>query len=167
MFQAAAQSQQRSRRHLAQEASNRSEQVALEAGFRESMRVAAFAAKLEQWFACHRQQQAVAFEQATSGSCASHYDGHLCWPATVASKQAARLPCPRQLNSLTPAASELETRLPGQQHEPANEPSHSTIKTVINALQQAQGAQKVPKSIKATNGPPEVAASERLAVKGE
>lgn len=86
---------------------------------RESIKVAALASRLEQWFTCRRLQLlepqvahhiiassnsnnsdelsaagSDAGQPLSSGFCRSHFDGHLCWPTTQVG-QRARLACPQ------------------------------------------------------------------------
>lgn len=117
----------------------------------DSVRVAAFASKLEQWFSCHRLvtnellatlaatrstplnsgSSGASPEAASSHRCQANFDGHLCWPAAKAG-QLIKLPCPR-LNWLANVEQALTSQQRESQHSRAQE-QHS-LKSVINLIQ--------------------------------
>lgn len=115
----------------------------------DSIRIAALASKLEQWYTCHRLAtnellaaqlsattrtaptlEATAAILATD-SCQAHFDGHLCWPAAKQG-QLIKLPCPR-LNWL----SNVEQALVMQQREQVQPRAQEqqSVKSVINLIQ--------------------------------
>lgn len=96
-----------------------------EASEEDKMRVASMVSKLEQWFVCQRrlaasglepwhdqspeslghqdksdQSSSIASGAPQAGSvqaqrCPASYDGHLCWPPSLANEQPVRMACPR------------------------------------------------------------------------
>lgn len=57
-------------------------------------RVLALAARLGQWLECKRRTELLPVQ---ADQCPANFDGHLCWPATLAGGQAAHVSCPTLL----------------------------------------------------------------------
>lgn len=113
----------------------------------DSIRIAAFASKLEQWYTCHRlatnellatlsaarvsSLEGKSRQMPATARCQAHFDGHLCWPAAKAG-QLVKLPCPR-LNWLSNVEQALVTQQREQLQPRVQE--QQSVKSVINLIQ--------------------------------
>lgn len=114
----------------------------------DSIRIAAFASKLEQWYSCHRlaTNELLATLSATrtlplgeannkpaTARCQAHFDGHLCWPAAKPG-QLVRLACPR-LNWLSNVEQALITQQREQSQPSTRVQEQQSLKSVISFIQ--------------------------------